>query len=44
MIEGEGKDDFKCLDLSNWKNGVAIDKTGKTAERIGSGKRSRDWF
>lgn len=34
------KDDFKCLDLSNWENGVVIDRTGKTAKRIGSGRRS----
>lgn len=29
----EVENDFKCLDLSNWKNGVAIDKTGNTEKR-----------
>ena len=34
MIEREVKDDIKCLDQSNWKNGVSIDKTGKNTGRI----------
>ena len=37
----EVKNNFKCLDLSNWKNGVAINKTGNTAKRTDMLKKVR---
>lgn len=29
------RDNLDCLDLSNWKNGVAIDRTSKATGRTG---------
>ena len=35
------RDDLECLDLSNWKNGVAIDRTSKATGRTGTWEQVR---
>lgn len=36
----EVKHDFKCFDLSNWKNRIVFDKIDKAPERIGMWEKS----